>query len=174
MFQRLFTIGLVSIFILTISCKPAEKITYQDPIKGRMIQGATVHLGNGETLENAYILIEKTVIQAVSLEPPQVFVDDYELEQLNAGFHIYAFEKVRPGNSGIVLTRADSEPINIAIQLNQEEPAIQKGKTAQLLICAGSIENPLEFKVEYVITGDDKTRILKQSDYGRNTPGSTK
>ena len=170
--QRLFTLGLSLSLFVFFGCKPAEKITYEDPIKGRMIQGATVHLGNGETLENAYILIEKTVIQAVSLEPPKVFVQDYELEELDDSFHIYAFEKVKPGNSGIVLTRADAEPINISIRLNQEEPSIQKGDIAQLLICIGSIENPKEFKVEYVITGDDKIRILRQSDYGVGSSGT--
>lgn len=163
---RLFIWCLAICFMFSLGCKPAEKISYVDPIKGRLIQGATVHLGNGETLENAYIMIEKTIITAVSIEPPEVYVDDYELEQLSSAFHIYAFEKVIPGNSGIVLTRSDAESLNISIQLNQDEPAIQKGRTAQLIICAGSIENPQEFKVEYVITGDEKIRILRQSDYG--------
>lgn len=90
----------------------------------------------------------------------------FQVDRLGKEYHIYPFKKIPSANSGIVLARADADPINIAIRDNEVEKCITIGCEAQLLICLGSIQDMDKFRVDYVVMGTEKVKIMKQSDYG--------
>ncbi len=45
-------IGLLLALFL-VSCMDSPVVNYEEPTEGRLLLGATVHLGNGEYVENA-------------------------------------------------------------------------------------------------------------------------
>ena len=96
----------------------------------------------------------------------QLDLRKFQVDRLGPEYHIYPFKKIDQGNSGIVLARANAEPINIAIRDQEVEKCIAVGCEAQLLICYGSIQDMEKFRVDYVVMGAEKVKILKQSDYG--------
>ncbi len=159
---------LVVFLFLSLSCTERSISTvYQDPTEGRLLLGATVHLGDGEVIENAALGIKDGVVTLLTKEEgTDIDLKKFELDKLGADYHIYPFKKAEAGNSGIVLARANAEPINISIRDREEKKSIAIGTKAQLLICFGSIQDASKFRVDYVVTGKDKVKILRQSDYG--------
>ncbi len=156
------------LLILTIvACAESPVVNYTEASEGRLLLGATVHLGNGEFVENAALGVKDgyvTLLADDALE--KLDLKKFQVDQLGSEYHIYPFKKAEAANQGIVLARADAEPINIAIRENEVEKCITIGCEAQLLICYGSIEDAQKFRVDYVVMGADKVKILRPSDYG--------
>ena len=150
------------------SCADTSVALYtEDGIGGRVLMGATVHLGNGEFIENASIGIKDGyIIFLTEGVPKKIDLSKFQIDELSDEYHIYSFKKADLSNSGIVLPRADSKPFNIVIRNSEEEKCVSVGAQAALLICKGSIQDISRFRVEYVIDGNDKVKILEQSDYG--------
>lgn len=156
------------ILILSLSsCLDTNVVNYQESTSGRLLLGATVHLGNDEIIENAALAVKDGYVTLLAEgDDKKLDLSKFQVEKLGPEYHIYPFKPIEAGNSGIVLARADAEPINIAIRNKEVERCITLGCEAQLLICYGSIEDPTKFRVDYVISGSDKVKILSQSDYG--------
>lgn len=149
------------------SCMESPMVNYQEASEGRLLLGANVHLGNGEVIENAALAVKDgyvTLLAENTLD--QVDLRKFQVDRLGSAYHIYPFKKIDQGNSGIVLARANAEPINIAIRDQEVEKCITIGCEAQLLICYGSIQDMSKFRVDYVLMGADKVKIMRQSDYG--------
>lgn len=163
-------LGFVLIFSLGFSCAEAPISTqYRPGSEGRLLLGATVHLGNGKLVENAALAIKYGLVTLLTADAlDQIDLTQFEVEKLGPQYHIYPFKQAEVSNSGIVLTRANAKPINISI-LNQEvQECITIGSEAQLLICFGSIEDISRFRVDYVVMGEEKIKILRQSDYTKS------
>lgn len=142
-------------------------VNYQEASEGRLLLGANVHLGNGEVVENAALAVKDgyvTLLAENALD--QIDLRKFQVDRLGSSYHIYPFKKIDQGNSGIVLARANAEPINIAIRDQEVEKCITIGCEAQLLICYGSIQDISKFRVDYVVMGAEKVKIMRQSDYG--------
>lgn len=158
-------IGFILAFAL-FSCVDSPVVNYQEPEEGRLLLGATVHLGNGEFVENAALGVKDGYVTLLADDAiKKLDLKKFQVDRLGSEYHIYPFKKTEAANSGIVLARADDESINIAIRENEVEKCITIGCEAQLLICLGSIEDMLKFRVDYVVMGSEKVRILRQSDY---------
>ena len=56
-------------------------------------------------------------------------------------------------------------PSILPLETMEVERSVILGCEAQLLICFGSIKDLEKFRVDYVISGADKVKILSQSDY---------
>lgn len=159
-------IGILFILVMT-ACAESSVVNYQESSQGRLLLGATVHLGNGEYVENAALGVKDGYVTLLADDAiDKLDLKKFQVDQLGSEYHIYPFKKADASNSGIVLARADAEPINIAIRENEVEKCITIGCEAQLLICYGSIEDMQQFRVDYVVMGSDKVKILRQSDYG--------
>jgi len=157
----------VLIIFLVYSCHHSPVVNYQEPTEGRLLLGATVHLGNGEFVENAALGVKDGYVTLLADDAiKKLDLKKFQVDRLGPEYHIYPFKKAPAANQGIVLARADAEPINIAIRENEVEKCITIGCAAQLLICNGSIEDMQQFRVDYVVMGTEKVKILKQSDYG--------
>lgn len=159
----------LALFLTTMafSCAESPMVNYQEATEGRLLLGATVHLGDGEVVENAALGVKDgyvTLLADNALD--QIDLRKFQVDRLGPEYHVYPFKKIDQGNSGIVLARADAEPINIAIRDREVEKCITIGCEAQLLICYGSIEDMSKFRVDYVVMGAEKVKILRQSDYG--------
>ncbi len=158
------------IILLGFSCAEAPISTaYREASEGRLLLGATVHLGNDEVVENAALGVKDgfvTLLAGDALE--KIDMSKFQVDRLGPEYHIYPFKKAEVANSGIVLARADAEPINIAIRDQEVEKCITIGCEAQLLICYGSIQDMSKFRVDFVLMGDDKVKILRQSDYSKS------
>lgn len=149
------------------ACADSSVVSYQETNKGRFLVGATVHLGNGEYLENAALVIKNgEIIELVEGFSGKIDYKNYVIEELNSDHHIYPFRKADATNSGIVLALADADPMNISIINKEAEKSIEIGAYAELLVCYGSIQDAQKFRVDFVIIGTEKVSILKQSDYG--------
>ncbi|MGW8122074.1 hypothetical protein ACV07N_05390 [Roseivirga echinicomitans] len=158
--------ALAFLVIMSNSCVDTKRPSYSEGSEGRLLLGATVHLGNGEVLENAALAVKDGLVSLLA-ESASVKLDlsKFQVDRLGSEYHIYPFKKTELGNSGIVLVRADAKPFNITIPYNELEKSIAIGQEAALLICRGSITDITKFKVEYVVDGNDKVKILEQSDY---------
>lgn len=157
---------LFSLLLICVSCVESPIVAYPEASEGRLLLGANVHLGNGEVVENAALGVKDgyvTLLADDALE--QLDLRKFQVDRLGSQYHVYPFKKIEGGNSGIVLARADAEPINIAIRDQEVEKCITIGCEAQLLICYGSIQDASKFRVDYVLMGNEKVTILKQSDY---------
>ncbi len=165
-----FTAKILVFFVFTLfafSCADSPMVNYQEATEGRLLLGANVHLGNGEIVENAALGIKDGYVTLLVEDAlNQLDLRKFQVDRLGPDYHIYPFKKIDAGNSGIVLARADAEPINIAIRDQEVEKCITIGCEAQLLICYGSIQDMAKFRVDYVVMGGEKVKILKQSDYG--------
>jgi hypothetical protein len=147
---------------------------YTDPTEGRLLLGATVHLGDGEVIENAALAVKDGFVTLLADGASEKLdMSKFQVDKLGPQYHIYPFKKTELGNSGIVLARADAKPFNITIRDDEVEKCITIGCEAALLICRGSIKDISRFKVEYVVDGDDKVKILEQTDY-KSKGGSNK
>ena len=163
--------GKISIFFLLLmmvaACAESPMVNYQEATEGRLLLGATVHLGDGEVVENAALGVKDGYVTLLAEDAlGQLDLRKFQVDRLGPSYHIYPFKKIDQGNSGIVLARANAEPINIAIRDQEVEKCITIGCEAQLLICYGSIQDMAKFRVDYVVMGAEKVKILKQSDYG--------
>lgn len=162
-------IRLIGVFLIltTISCAESPVVNYTESTEGRLLLGATVHLGNGDYVENAALGVKDGYVTLLADDALQKLeLKRFQVDKLGPDYHIYAFKQIEAANEGIVLARADAEPINIAIRENEVEKCITIGCLAQSLICYGSIENAQQFRVDYVVMGADKVKILRPSDYG--------
>jgi len=163
-------IGKISILfslLIIASCAESPMVNYQETTEGRLLLGATVHLGDGEVVENAALGVKDGYVTLLAGDAiDQLDLRKFQVDRLGPEYHIYPFKKIDQGNSGIVLARANAEPINIAIRDREVEKCITIGCEAQLLICYGSIQDMEKFRVDYVLMGAEKVKILKQSDYG--------
>ena len=149
------------------SCTEATQVTYEEATGGRLLLGANVHLGNGEVVENAALGVKNGYVTLLTNEAiEKLDMRKFQVDKLGPEYHIYPFKQQEAGNSGIVLARANAQPINIAIRDQEVEKCITLGCEAQLLICYGSIQDMTKFRVDYVVMGSEKVKILKQSDYG--------
>lgn len=159
---------LLVLLIIGVSCSESPISTgYQEATEGRLLLGATVHLGNGEVVENAALGVKDGYVTLLADDAlSKIDLKKFQVDKLGPEYHVYPFKKAEAGNSGIVLARANAEPINIAIRDNEVEKCITIGCEAQLLICYGSIQDASKFRVDYVVMGADKVKILRQSDYG--------
>lgn len=156
---------LLVLFATTACLQPP--VAYEEPTEGRLLLGATVHLGNGEFVENAALGVKDGYVTLLADDAiEKLDLRKFQVDRFSSDYHIYPFKKMDQANSGIVLARADGNPINIAIRTNEVEKCITIGCEAQLLICKGSIADANQFRVDYVVMGDDKVKILQQSDYG--------
>lgn len=158
---------LLFLILCITSCAESPMVNYQEPTEGRLLLGANVHLGDGEIVENAALGVKDgyvTLLAEGALD--QLDLRKFQVDRLGPQYHIYPFKKMDRGNSGIVLARANAEPINIAIRDQEVEKCITIGCEAQLLICYGSIQDLEKFRVDYVVMGQEKVKILSQSDYG--------
>ncbi len=162
------SIALLALFIIVLSgCLESNAVNYRESTNGRLLLGATVHLGNDEFVENAALAVKDGYVTLLAEgDDKKLDLKNFQVEKLGPEYHIYPFKAIEAGNSGIVLARADAEPINIAIRDQEVERCITLGCEAQLLICYGSIQDMSKFRVDYVISGSDKVKILSQSDYG--------
>ena len=165
--KRSITCLVVLILVALSGCLESNVVNYRESNNGRLLLGATVHLGNDEFVENAALAVKDGYVTLLAEgDDKKLDLKEFQVEKLGSEYHIYPFKAIEAGNSGIVLARADAEPINIAIRDNEVERCITLGCEAQLLICYGSIEDMNKFRVDYVISGSDKVKILSQSDYG--------
>ncbi|MCO6357213.1 hypothetical protein BXY85_3156 [Roseivirga pacifica] len=161
--QRLILLTLV-LFSATACLQPP--VVYEEPTEGRLLLGATVHLGNGEFVENAALGVKDGYVTLLADDAlDKLDLRKFQVDRFSSDYHIYPFKKMEQTHSGIVLARADGEPINIAIRTNEVEKCITIGCEAQLLICKGSIADASQFRVDYVVMGNEKVKILQQSDY---------
>lgn len=163
-FKKYFIILLVS--ALAFSCADSSLPVYDDPTEGRLLLGASVHLGNGDIIENAAIGVKDgyvTLLADAAVENLQL--EKFEVERLGPEYHIYPFRKTELGNRGIVLARAGGNPINIAIRDQELDKCVSVGCEAMLLVCRGTIKDMNKFRVDYVFLGEEKVKILQQSDY---------
>ncbi len=158
---------LVLVLLVSLSgCLESNVVNYRETTQGRLLLGATVHLGNDEFVENAALAVKDGYVTLLAEgDDKKLDLSEFQVEKLGPEYHIYPFKATEAGNSGIVLARADAEPINIAIRDQEVERRITLGCEAQLLICVGSIKDIGKFRVDYVISGSDKVKILSQSDY---------
>lgn len=151
---------------LLASCVDSNPKLYNDPTEGKLLLGATVHLGDGDVIENAAIGVKDGFVTLLAdAKVSKLDLKKFEVEKLGPDYHIYPFRKTELGNSGIVLARAQGDPINITIRDRELEKCVTIGCEAMLLICQGSIQDRNQFKVDYVFLGKEKVKILKQSDY---------
>lgn len=156
----------VGLICLLSSCVDTNNKLYNDPTEGKLLLGATVHLGNGDIIENAAIGVKDGYVTLLAdATISKLDLKQFEVEHLGPEYHIYPFRKTERGNSGIVLARAEGGPINITIRDKELEKCVTIGCEAMLLICKGSIQDPGKFRVDYVMVGSEKVNILKQSDY---------
>jgi len=152
---------------MALSCAEAPISTeYREASEGRLLLGATVHLGNDEVVENAALAVKDGFVTLLAGDAmDKIDLTKFQVDKLGPEYHIYPFKKAEIANSGIVLARANAEPINIAIRDQEVEKCITIGCEAQLLICYGSIQDMTKFRVDYVVMGEEKVKILRQSDY---------
>lgn len=157
---------LLSMAIFASSCADTRIASYGEAMEGRLLLGATVHLGDGEYIENAALAVKDGYVTLLAEgASKKLDFSRFQIERLGPDYHIYPFKKAELGNSGIVLARADSKPFNIIIRDQEVEKCITVGCEAALLICRGSINDASKFRVDYVVDGNDKVRILEQTDY---------
>ena len=162
--------AIIAVLALVGSCVDTTIPSYTEGTEGRLLLGATVHLGDGEFIENAALAVKDGYVTLLADgASKKLDLSKFQVDRLSSDYHIYPFKKAELGNSGIVLARADSKPFNIMIRDNEVEKCITIGCEAALLICKGSIQDISRFKVDYVVDGDDKVKILEQSDYGVGT-----
>lgn len=155
------------ITVVMTSCSESNFVDYREPTEGRLLLGATVHLGNGEYVENAALGVKDGYVTLLADDAiEKLDLSKFQVDRLGAEYHIYPFKKAEASNSGIVLARENEESINIVIRQNEIERCITIGCDAQLLICMGSIQDMQQFRVDYVVMGEEKVKILRQSDYG--------
>lgn len=158
------------ITLIGFSCaEPPISTAYREASEGRLLLGATVHLGNDEVVENAALAVKDgfvTLLAGDAME--KIDLTKFQVDRLGPEYHIYPFKKAEIANSGIVLARANAEPINIAIRDQEVEKCITIGCEAQLLICYGSIQDMSKFRVDFVVMGEEKVKILRQSDYSKS------
>jgi len=151
---------------LVASCVGPNQNLHNDPTEGRLLLGATVHLGDGDVIENAAIGVKDGYVTLLAdAKVSKLDLKQFDVERLGPEYHIYPFRKTELGNSGIVLARAQGDPINITIRDRELEKCVTIGCEAMLLICHGSIQDRNKFRVDYVFLGKEKVKILKQSDY---------
>ncbi|OEK01303.1 hypothetical protein BFP97_07145 [Roseivirga sp. 4D4] len=155
------------VLAMAFSCAEAPISTeYREASEGRLLLGATVHLGNDEVVENAALAVKDGFVTLLAGDAmDKIDLTKFQVDKLGPEYHIYPFKKAEIANSGIVLARANAEPINIAIRDQEVEKCITIGCEAQLLICYGSIQDMTKFRVDYVVMGEEKVKILRQSDY---------
>lgn len=165
--KNIKNLTIVLILLLGFSCAEAPISTaYREASEGRLLLGATVHLGNDEVVENAALAVKDGFVTLLAGDAmDKIDLTKFQVDKLGPEYHIYPFKKAEIANSGIVLARANAEPINIAIRDQEVEKCITIGCEAQLLICYGSIQDMTKFRVDYVVMGEDKVKILRQSDY---------
>jgi hypothetical protein len=149
-----------------ISCADTNVVNYTGKLEGRLIVGATVHLGNGDYLENALLGVQDGMVSVLEENSSQKLdLNKFQVEKLGPDYHIYPFKKAEAANEGMVLTRANEESINISILNNQVDRYISLGSQAQLLVCYGRIEDGKQFRVDYVVMGNEKVKILRPGEY---------
>uniref|UniRef100_UPI004047DB9E hypothetical protein n=1 Tax=Roseivirga sp. TaxID=1964215 RepID=UPI004047DB9E len=164
--SNLFTVLLMALIVLTSCVDSNVSTVYTEPTEGRLLLGATVHLGDGDVIENAALAVKDGYVTLLADgASKKLDLSKFQVDKLGPEYHIYPFKKTELGNSGIVLARADAKPFNITIRDEEVEKCITIGCEAALLICRGSIKDISRFKVEYVVDGDDKVKILEQTDY---------
>jgi hypothetical protein len=163
--SNLLVVLLIALFVS--SCVDSNLSTvYTEPTEGRLLLGATVHLGDGDVIENAALAVKDGYVTLLAEgASKKLDISKFQIDKLGPEYHIYPFKKTELGNSGIVLARADAKAFNITIRDEEVEKCITIGCEAALLICRGSIKDISRFKVEYVVDGDDKVKILEQTDY---------
>lgn len=148
------------------SCLDKSMPVYDLPTEGRLLLGATLHMGDGEIIQNAAVGVKDgyvTLLADAAID--KLDLDKFQVERLGPEYHIYPFRKTQLGNSGIVLARAAGDPINISIRDQELEKCVSIGCEAMLLICRGSIKDFDRFRVDYVFLGEEKVKVLSQSDY---------
>lgn len=151
---------------LLASCVDPNLKVYNDPTEGKLLLGATVHLGDGDVIKNAAIGVKDGYVTLLAdATISKLDLNQFEVERLGPEYHIYPFRKTKLGNSGIVLARSQGDPINITIRDKELEKCVTIGCEAMLLICHGSIQDRNKFRVDYVFLGSEKVKILTQSDY---------
>jgi len=167
--KKLIALLGVSMLFFAFGCATKSPITtpdFKEPTEGLLIIGATVHLGNGETIEDAYLAVKDGIITLLTDKPVRdKKKEDYEIDRLGPGYHIYPFKEAEASNVGVVLARPEGDPVNLALSDNESEPLVKEGVKAQLLICIGNIKDKDKFKVSYVLYGEDKVEILRQGNY---------
>lgn len=164
--NALLSIVLLLTVISSCSESAMNNRVFTEPTEGRLLLGATVHLGDGEVIENAALAVKDGYVTLLADgASKKLDMSKFQVDKLGPEYHIYPFKKTELGNSGIVLARADAKPFNITIRENEVEKCITIGCEAALLICRGSIKDITMFKVEYVVDGNDKVKILEQTDY---------
>ena len=152
--------------VAATSCTDKALNVYDQPTEGRLLIGATVHLGDGDVIRNAAIGVKDGYVTLLAdAAVDQLDLDRFQVERLGPEYHIYPFRKTQLGNSGIVLAREDGKSINISIRDQELEKCVSVGCEAMLLICRGSIKDYDKFRVDYVYLGDEKVKVLSQSDY---------
>lgn len=166
---KLFVV--LTLVTLSTSCIDTRVASYTEGTEGRLLLGATVHLGDGEVIENAALAVKDGYVTLLAEgASKKIDLSRFQVDRLGPEYHIYPFKKSELGNSGIVLARADSKPFNIVIRDNEVEKCITIGCEAALLICRGSIEDISRFRVDYVVDGNEKVKILEQTDYSIGSP----
>ncbi|WP_339696333.1 hypothetical protein [uncultured Roseivirga sp.] len=161
--------ALMALVVMSNSCIDTKIPSYTEGSEGRLLLGATVHLGDGEVIENAALAVKDGYVTLLADgASKKLDLSKFQVDRLSSEYHIYPFKKTELGNSGIVLARADAKPFNITIRDSEVEKCITIGCEAALLICRGSIKDISKFRVEYVVDGNDKVKILEQSDYKVN------
>jgi hypothetical protein len=167
------TISRYSLFVALVcfmsSCVDSKPI-YDDPTEGKLLLGATLHLGNGDIIENAAIGVKDGYVTLLAdARVSKLDLNQFQVERLGPEYHIYPFRKTQLGNSGIVLARSQGGSINITIRDRELEKCVTIGCEAMLLICRGSIQDASRFRVDYVYLGSERVKILNQSDYSVST-----
>lgn len=154
------------LFIAVTSCMDKSMPVYDSQNEGRLLLGASVHLGDGEIITNAALGVKDGYVTLLAdAAVDKLDLSKFQVERLGPDYHIYPFRKTELGNSGIVLARAQGDPINISIRDRELEKCVSIGCEAMLLICRGSIQDFDKFRVDYVFLGNEKVKVLSQSDY---------
>lgn len=153
------------LFILN-SCSETSAVNYRVDSTQRILAGAVLHLGNGETIENAIVTLKNGFFS--DIEKGRNSKADFTnalVDRLDEEYHIYPFIETAEGNSGIVIARPNGDPLRIEIITNKLESLVKVGAKANLIVCKGAIDDEKNFKVAFVVYGDERVDIMKQSDY---------
>ena len=152
--------------VATSSCLDKSVPVYDLPTEGRLLLGATLHFGDGEVIKNAAVGVKDGYVTLLAdAAVDKLDLDKFQVERLGPDYHIYPFRRTELSNSGIVLARAQGDPINISIRDQELEKCVSVGCEAMLLICRGSIKDYDRFRVDYVFLGEEKVKVISQSDY---------
>lgn len=91
-FTKLFALFLI---VIAVGCNESTVVNYQEPSEGRLLLGATVHLGNGEFVENAALGVKDGYVTLLADDAiKKLDLKKFQVDRLGPEYHIYPFKKI--------------------------------------------------------------------------------